>query len=64
MTSHETEQWADLNWACDVMAGRGDQHDSLSCAHNMLQQISISGVTQQIQHAASVTLMQGVTEAA
>lgn len=64
MTALEKEQWADLNWACDVIAGRGDQYDNLSSAHNMLQSISVIGATQQIQHAASVTLMQGVAEAA
>lgn len=64
MTLMENEQWADLHWACDVIAGRGDQYDSVSSAHNMLQSISVNGVTRQIQHAASVTLMQGVAEAA
>lgn len=64
MTTLETEQWADLNWASDVIAGRGDRHDNLSSANNMLKSISVSGVTLQIQHAASVTLMQGVAEAA
>lgn len=44
MTALEKEQWADLSWACDVMAGRGDQHDNLASAHNMLQSISVSGV--------------------
>jgi len=64
MTVLETEQWDDLHWASDVLAGRGDQHDNRSSATNMLKQISISGATRQIQHAASVTLMQGVAEAA
>jgi hypothetical protein len=64
MTALETEHWDDLHWASDVLAGRGDQHDNTSVATSMLQQISISGATQQIQHAASVTLMQGVAEAA
>jgi hypothetical protein len=64
MTALETEQWDDIDWASNVIAGRGDKFDSLSSATNMLQQISIKGATQQIQHAASVTLMQGVAEAA
>lgn len=64
MTILEQEQWEDFNWASDVMAGRGDSCDNLSSAHNMLQSISISGVTQKIKHAASVILMQGVVEAA
>jgi hypothetical protein len=64
MTALETEQWDDLQWASDVLAGRGDHHDSTSSATSMLQQISIRGATQQIQHAASVTLMHGVVEAA
>lgn len=64
MTALEAEQWGDLHWACDVIAGRGDHYDDLSCARNMLQAISVSGATRQIQHAASITLMQGVAEAA
>lgn len=64
MTVLEQEQWEDLNWASNVLAGRGDGCDSLSCAHNMLQSISVNGVTQKIQHAASITLVQGVAEAA
>lgn len=64
MTVLETEQWDDLHWASDVLSGRGDQYDNTSSATSMLQQISISGATRQIQHAASVTLMQGVAEAA
>jgi hypothetical protein len=64
MSALEMEQWDDLHWASDVLAGRGDKYDNLSSATNMLQQISISGVTQKIQHAASVTLMHGVVEAA
>ncbi len=64
MTAIETEQWDDLHWACDVIAGRGDHYDAASSANNMLQSISVNGATQQIKHAASVTLMQGVAEAA
>jgi hypothetical protein len=64
MTDLENEQWIDLNWACDVLAGRGDPHDNVSSARNMLQSISVCGATQQIKHAASVTLVHGVAEAA
>jgi hypothetical protein len=64
MTDLETEQWSDLQWAHDVLAGRGDVHDNMSSAHNMLESISVNGVTQKIKHAASVTLMQGVAVAA
>lgn len=60
----EKEQWDDLHWAADVMSGRGDANDNTLSASNMLESLSAHGATQQIRHAASVTLLQGVAEAA
>ena len=57
---HENEDLIRYGFPTDVWF----HVDNLSSAHNMLQSISVNGATQQIQHAASVTLMQGVAEAA
>lgn len=62
--SLESEQWSDLHWAADVISGRGDQNDDKLSADNMLQSLFAHGATQQIRHAASVTLLQGVAVAA
>jgi len=60
----EKEQWSDLHWASDVISGRGDKSDTELSASNMLESLSLHGVTPQIRQAASVTRLQGVAEAA
>lgn len=64
MSTLAKEQLSDLNWATDVLSGRGDEHDSSVSATNMLSSLAKHGVTPQIKQAASVMLVQGVAEAA
>lgn len=64
MVAIEIEQWSDLSWATDVVSGKGDGHDCIESATNMLSGLVRIGATQQIRHAASVTLVHGVAEAA
>ncbi len=48
----ECEQWCDLHWATDVIAGRGDSSDDLLAATNMLRTLVKHGATMQIKSAA------------
>lgn len=64
MVAIEKEQWADLSWATDVVSGKGDGNDCMESATNMLTGLTRVGATQQIRHAASVTLVHGVAEVA
>lgn len=64
MVTIEQEQWDDLSWAGDVVSGRGDTYDCTQSAVSMLCDLTRFGATQQIRHAASVTLVHGVAEVA
>lgn len=64
MSALAKEQLNDLNWATDVLSGRGDEHDSSVSATNMLSSLVTHGATQQIKQAAINVLVQGVAEAA
>lgn len=64
MTALAKEQLNDLNWATDVLSGRGDESDCSVAATNMLSVLATYGATHQIKQAASIMLVQGVAEAA
>lgn len=57
MTELTDEQISDLQWATDVLAGRGESCDCPVVAGNLLTQLSCHGATQQIKHAASAALV-------
>jgi hypothetical protein len=60
----EKEQWDDLSWATDVLAGNGDEHDEARSARNMLEVMMTHGATQKIRQKASVLLVSGMETAA
>lgn len=58
------ENWDDLSWAADVLAGNGDEHDEARCACNLLEVLMIHGATQKIRQKASALLAGSVETAA
>jgi hypothetical protein len=58
------ENWDDLSWAADVLAGNGDEHDEARCARNMLEILMTHGATQKIRQKASALLAGSVESAA
>lgn len=49
----QTEQLEDMDWACSVLAGRGDPDDSPSIAAAMLQTLAEHGATELVRRAAA-----------
>lgn len=62
MTALDNEQLCDLNWASDVLSGRGDENDCSLVASNILSVLASYGATQQIKQAATLMLVVGVAE--
>lgn len=60
----EKENWDDLSWAADVLAGNGDEQDEARSARNMLEVLMTHGATQKIRQKACVLLATGVETAA
>jgi hypothetical protein len=60
----EKEQWDDMSWAADVLAGNGDEHDETRSARNVLEVLMTQGATQKIRQKASVLLADGMESAA
>jgi hypothetical protein len=60
----EQEQWNDLGWASDVLAGRGDEYDSYEIAKDMLSTLSGHGATSELRSAATSVLTNSTKAAA
>lgn len=52
-----TEQMDDMDWACSVLAGRGDPDNSAGIAAAMLQTLAEHGATERVRRAAAGALV-------
>ena len=63
MTALSDEQDSDLEWATDVVSGRGESCDCQCVAVNMLYWLATNGATDKIKQIAGVLLVNSVASA-
>lgn len=64
MTSLSDEQDCDLEWATNVVSGRGESCDCSFVATGMIYWLAANGATDRIKQVAGVLLVNNVASAA